>query len=70
LIDGKFFGMNSNQLDNEESKHAAAMSQFAMKFVVTHYTNQGDHDAALIALFAKAIEHATLRKVNLQGMFK
>lgn len=62
--------MNSNQLDNDEAKHAAAMSHFAMKFVVTHYTNQGDHNAALVALFAKAIEHATLRKVNLEGMFK
>jgi len=62
--------MNLNQIDNDESKHAAAMSQFAMKFVVTHYSNQGDHDAALVAIFAKAIEHATLREVNLEGMFK
>tara|TARA_R110000868_G_scaffold25596_3_gene99725 strand:+ start:389 stop:577 length:189 start_codon:yes stop_codon:yes gene_type:complete len=62
--------MNTNQIDNEESKHAAAMSQFAMKFVVTHYSNQADHDAALVALFVRAIEHATLRKVNIQGLFK
>jgi hypothetical protein len=62
--------MNTNQIDDNEGKHAAAMSHFAIKFVLANYTNQADHDAALVALFVRAIEHATLRKVNIQGLFK
>jgi hypothetical protein len=70
LIDGKFFGMNSDQIELQELENAELISKFASICVYSQQPNPADWDAAVIALLARAIEHAAKREVNIQGMFK
>jgi hypothetical protein len=70
LIGGKFFGMNSDQIELQELDNAELISGFAKVCVYAQQPNPADWDAAIIALLARAIERATGREVNIQGMFK
>jgi hypothetical protein len=62
--------MNTTKIDNEEMYYAALMSNYATMFVLAHYENEQDHDAALVGVFVRALEHATGRNVNMEKLFK
>ena len=62
--------MNTNLIDNEEMYCAYGMSKMAAMFVLSHYKNDEDYDAALVAVFVRALEHATRRNVNMEKLFK
>jgi len=70
LIDGKFFGMNQDQIELQELENAELISGFAKVCVYAQQPNPADWDASIVALLARAMERATGRKVNIQGMFE
>ena len=62
--------MNTHELELKEIEHAEIISKFVAVCVIATHDNPGDWDAATVALLARAIELATGRKINIQGMFK
>jgi hypothetical protein len=56
--------------DQHEQDCAEALLGYAYNLALTYNQNQGDMDASIIALLAKAIELYSEKQVSISGMYQ